>query len=78
MSLGRAVLLAARSEITAAGDASRVAQLDAFRLDDELIAIVMDHVNHVLAETPPLVRGYLSVRFSTENLNNIVPKLKQS
>jgi hypothetical protein len=60
--LGRALARAAASELTTAGEASRVAQLDAFRLDCELVAIVMDHVNHVMAETPPPVRGFLSVR----------------
>jgi hypothetical protein len=52
---------AAASEFTTTGDASKVAQLDSFRLDCELVAIVLDHVNLVMAETPPLARRILSV-----------------
>lgn len=61
----RAIARTALSEVTTPGEASRVAQLDAFRLDAELVAIVMDHVNHVMAQTPPRLRGFLSVRVCT-------------
>lgn len=73
---GRALAQAAASEATTAGEASRVAQLDAFRLDDELVAIVMDHVNHVMAETPPLLRGLLSVRGLSHGIATKTPALK--
>ena len=72
MSFGTALVQAAGSEATNSGEASRVTQLDAFRLDDELVAIVLDHVNHVLAETPPPLRGFLSVRHSAANMNNTI------
>jgi hypothetical protein len=48
-------------ELRSRGEASRVSQVDAFRLDDELFAIIMGQLNQVLSVTPPYLRGKLSV-----------------
>jgi hypothetical protein len=75
--MGVTLAQAAASEVTTAGEASKVAQLDAFRLDDELVAIVMDQVNHVMTETPPVLRGFLSVRvFATQQSYSLLVQIK--
>lgn len=61
-SAASAILQAAVSEVVTTGEASRIAQLDAFRLDAELVAIVTDRVNLLMTETSPVMRGLLSVR----------------